>query len=1078
MIDYRKCIRVFWLVTVYLFVTGFPAMAQDTINLSGDWQVQLEKPVLDTASSYKLSGEINLPGSLAENGYGIRTEGSDYGVLTPEFKYIGKVRYSREIEIPETWADKSVEIFLERVLWESVVAVDGKELSRQDALGTPHIHRLGKLSPGKHRLSVMVDNGLIHNIGDKGHAYGEYTQSIWNGIVGRMEMKAYDPIRILSLKISSSISKDELKLKTEVLAGQRGKGLFRYKIASVKTGRIALRGRKRISTKGDTADFELSIPLKGRLKKWSEFTPEVYELTAELESGGYSDSYSTEFGHREISHDGTKVTVNGQPVFLRGNLDCVHFPLTGYASCELDDWERIFKIYKSHGLNHVRFHSWCPPEAAFKAANRVGIYIQAEASIWIDWWMSVDMKAKGRPEMDTKGHPKGLGYDKTRDRFVIAEMNRIVNAYGNHPSFAMFCIGNELGNSNFEVMGEWVDRLKKKYPGRLYALSTARTITEVDDYNATHYIQGIGRTRGLNGPHTDWDFDSVYSKMNIPIIAHEIGQWPVYPRWSEIGKYTGVLKARNFESFREQARKNGVEDQDEDFAKASGALNQIMYKYETESFLRTPSCAGVQLLSMQDYQGQGEALIGWLDAFWDSKGIIKPENFREHFDTAVPLLRMKKFVWENDEIFRAKAQLSYHGDGSLRNECAWRIQDGKGALVAKGTFGTKTFAPGTVTDLGDISVPLKKIEQAEKLTVSLKLEGTRFQNQWDIWVYPHTLPATETNKIHVTDRLDTKALEVLRAGGNVLLDAHRLGDEANSVKAQFYPLYWSLTFFPGQGKTNIGLLLRDHHPAFSDFPTSFHSDWQWEMISESAKGFFLNHLPADYKPIAQPVDDFHRNNKIGSIFELAVGKGKLLVSGYDIGAFNPVSRQLKYSLLRYMRSPKFSPSRRMDVAELKRMFPDPDLPESPELAERFKNALLYVNAGGNLAVEKKNLSWDRKRDAVTIGAPDSYLPEVEGLWKEGIKTAWHGKDISLRINCPEGMLGSLYVHFQDWNNVSRTGSLTFEGRKRTLGKHSGKGRWVKFHVMREDSNDGKLILKTKSETGPNLMITRVVLVKE
>ncbi len=76
------------------------------------------------------------------------------------------------------------------------------------------------------------------------------------------------------------------------------------------------------------------------------------------------------------------------------------------------------------------------------------------------------------------------------------------------------------------------------------------------------------------------------------------------------------------------------------------------------------------------------------------------------------------------------------------------------------------------------------------------------------------------------------------------------------------------------------------------------------------------------------------------------------------------------------------------------------------------------------------------------------------------------------------MLGTLLVHFTDWNNLGRTGTVDFEGRKSELGTHSGNGAWIEFHVMREDSNDGKLLLKTTAKTGPNLMITKVVLLNE
>ncbi len=884
-----------------IFLLGLQVLfAQNKIDLSGKWHVQLEGN-LELSEQYpdnfNLEGMIELPASLAEKGFGYKTTGSDFGILTPEYKYIGKAKYTREIEVPKTWENKEVEVFFERVLWESRIFIDQKELSRADALGTPHVHDIGSLSVGKHTLTIEINNDMIHNIGDKGHAYSDYTQSIWNGIVGKMELRARGSLQIKKVNIYPDIDNQELAVTIFAGLNKGDKVTLGYNIGSIESRDTVLSGEKNITLSETQNEFNLILAIKGKLKKWSEFTPHVYIMKTWLNNETGSDTVETEFGYYQVSHNGTKILINGNPVFLRGNLDCVHFPLTGYPSCKLEDWERIFKIYKDYGLNHVRFHSWCPPEAAFRAADRVGIYIQAEASIWIDWWMSADMVARGRPEMDTKGHPKGLGFDTLRDNFVIAEMNRVVETYGNHPSFIMFCIGNELGNSDFDVTKQWVADLKLKDPRRLYAVSTARKITEVDDYCATHFISDIGRTRGLRGADTNWDFEETYSKMNIPIIAHEIGQWPVYPQWSEIDKYTGVLKARNFEEFKEQASKNGIADQDVDFAKASGALNQLLYKYETESFLRTASCAGVQLLSMQDYQGQGEALIGWLDAHWESKGITTPEKFREHYTTTVPLLRIEKFVWQSHETFIARAQISHHGKEPVTAVCHWKICNENGKTVSQGIFGELTFELGTLTDIGTIQFKLNEIDRAEKLSVSIDIEGTDYRNEWDIWVYPAKLREIDSGDVLISEKLDEITDKVLGNGGKVLLLAHALGNEETSVETNFYPLYWSLTFFPGQGKTCLGLLLKDSHPAFNHFSTSCHSDWQWETISNLAKGFILNELPASYKPIAQPVDDFHRNNKIGSIFELKVGKGKLLVCGYNLKSQLPVARQLKQRLV-------------------------------------------------------------------------------------------------------------------------------------------------------------------------------------
>ncbi|MEE9361698.1 MAG: sugar-binding domain-containing protein [Cellulophaga sp.] len=1068
------------LFTVLIFNLFFNTNTKEKIDISGKWQVQLDKERKGFNTTENL--DINLPGTLTEAGYGIKTTRSDFGILTQTHKYIGVAWYHREIEIPKKWKNKQIEILLERVLWESKVFIDGKELTTQDALGTAHFHKIGKLSPGKHTLAVRVDNDMVHNIGDKGHAYGEYTQSIWNGIVGKMELRAYDPTYIESIRTFSEIDQDQLMVELNIEAKISEKIKIEIEIFELATNKIVKKVTIKEKLRVGSNSKEITLNLNGVLKKWSEFNPAVYILKASIKTKKYVHEKETEFGFLKIGHNGTKVTINNQPVFLRGNLDCVHFPLTGYPSMNVEDWVKIFEIYKDYGLNHVRYHSWCPPEAAFKAANRVGIYMQAEASIWIDWWMSEDMKVRGRPEMDTKGYPKGLGKDPVRDQFVIQEMNRVIDVYGNHPSFTMFCIGNELGNSDFDVMKNWIADLKKKDPRRLYAASTARKILQVDDYMATHYIPDIGRTRGLNGAGTDWDFEEVYSKMNIPIIAHEIGQWPVYPSWKEIDKYKGVLKARNFEKFKQIAKKNGIVDQDEDFKKASGALNQLMYKYETESFLRTKSCAGVQLLSMQDYQGQGEALIGWLDAHWESKGITTPEKFREHFDVTVPLLRFEKFIWSNNEIFKAKAQLSHHDNLPIKlAEVIVKVRSSEGEIYFEDSWKIKNVSVGSLLDIGNISMPLNIITKAEQVVISLQLKDTNFKNEWNIWVYPESLSKVNNENIILTDEMNEATLKALNDGKKVLLLAHNLGNEESSVTVDFYPLYWSLTFFPGQGKTSIGMLLKEKHPAFDYFPTSYHSDWQWESFRKSTKGFILNDMPANYKPIAQIVDDFHRNNKEGSIFEFKVGEGKLLVSGFDLTKEDlVVSKQLKYSLLKYMNTNSFNPKQEVAEDYLKSLFPL--IPQAIVVSSKgkFNNTILQVNAGEKLQINEVGTPWANELDNIIVSENETtYKVKVKGVWKDKETTAWFGDKMEVEINCPNGILGTFYVQFNDWNKKGREGLLEFEGRKVKLLPHNGnEGKWVKFHVMREDSNDGKLKFKATMTQGGNLMISKVVLVRQ
>ncbi|MFA7493614.1 MAG: sugar-binding domain-containing protein, partial [Proteiniphilum sp.] len=615
-----------WTVCFFLPFSGIKA--QQVFSLDGEWSVQLDPDSTGVEKKFFekiFANPIILPGTLDEAGYGTKTTGSDYGILTRKYKYIGPAWYNREIVIPKSWQGKDVVLHLERVMWQSQVWIDGKPVGVQEGLGTPHYHNLGKLSPGKHLLSVRVNNDMIYNIGDKGHSYGEYTQIIWNGMIGKIELIPQEKISIHNLHTWPDVANNQLSVTFNARSETgRSNGTVGYTLIDNQTGETVASFEETLSANEPTFSHRKTLSLDMPVKRWDEFSPNLYTLKVVWRQGRLREEKRAVFGFRDISVAKSKIVVNGESVFMRGNLDCLHFPLTGYPSCDESEWERIFRIYKSYGLNHVRFHSWCPPQAAFAAADKVGVYIQAEV-LWIDWWMSVINP--DRPEMTTKGLPKGLGHNPSADEFVPAELERMLEAYGNHPSFVMMCIGNELGNSDFEVMEKWIEPLREKDNRRLYSVSTARKIMPVDQYMATHNIPNVGGTYGLRGNGTDFDLEENYAKADIPILAHEVGQYPVYPLWSEINKYTGVLEARNLSELLELAQKNHIAHLDKPFHDASGALQTILYKALIETFYRTSSCAGFQMLSMTDYSGQGEALVGWLDSFWDSKGIVTPGKF-------------------------------------------------------------------------------------------------------------------------------------------------------------------------------------------------------------------------------------------------------------------------------------------------------------------------------------------------------------------------------------------------------------------------------------------------------------------
>ncbi|RED23866.1 glycosyl hydrolase family 2 [Flavobacterium cutihirudinis] len=1062
------------LAVCLLFLSADQIFSQNkTLNLSGSWNFKLDpndNGEKENWSMGQFSETIQLPGTTDEGHKGTKTIGPDYGILSREYKYVGPAWYSREINVPSKWKGKDIELFLERVMWESKVWIDGKLLTKEDALAVPHLHRLGKLSPGKHIITIRINNDLIYNIGDKGHVYTEYTQSIWNGAVGKIELRAKENMQIYDMQLFPDADKKELEVKLKLRNPVASKIV--YSITDLQTGEKVVTTKKTLSNiEEQTQKLEMNFPIK----LWDEFTPNRYRITAEVANGG---EQSADFGFRSVSTSASKILINKAPVFMRGNLDCVHFPLTGYPSCDVKEWERIFKIYKSYGLNHVRFHSWCPPEAAFEAADKLGIYIQAE-TIWIDYWMT--STPKDRPDMLTKGLPEGLGKNPSADKFVQEELQRILDAYGNHPSFVMLCIGNELGNSNFDVMQQWIKKLKEKDSRRLYSVSTARKITPVDDFSVTHNIPGVGGTYGIQGASTDYDLEKNYSKSTIPIIAHEVGQFPVYPLWSEIDKYKGVLKARNLEKCKESAVSNGLVNKDADFHAASGAQQRELYKALIENFYRTKSCAGFEMLSMQDYQGQGEALVGWLDAFYDDKGTTSPEYFRQYSNVIVPLARFKKFVWENKERFKATIQIANYSSADLINDVEWELIATDGKSIGKGEIQKASIKRGELQTIEEIDMPLNAIQQATEAKLKINIPGTSYHNEWTVWIYPSSLPDETSPKVFETNKIDDKTIAALQKGETVVLYAAKLGKQESFRPLFFEPLFWSNIFFPGQENTTLGLSVNEKHPAFKNFPSAFYGDWQWEAISKG-RAFKLDNWPAAIEPFAQPISDFHINEKLGSLFECRVGKGRLLVCGYDIeDNKNVVAKQLRYSLLKYVSSSDFNPTSTVELSLLQSTFPlIKEAQSKVPVPEEFANALLYVKAGINVPKETGEYPWKKEMDVSVLKRKMQYNfknNENPSIWRWDDKAAWFAKEIEIEINVPQGVIGDLYVHFSDWNKENREAKILLEGRESVTGVLDQKGKWVKLFVMREDTNDGKLILRTNSLAGSNVMIDQLIFVE-
>jgi hypothetical protein len=517
-----------------------------------------------------------------------------------------------------------------------------------------------------------------------------------------------------------------------------------------------------------------------------------------------------------------------------------------------------------------------------------------------------------------------VGKDPVLTEFMKAEGQRIQDTYGNHPSFTMLCLGNEL-RGDFEVMDRMVGELKDRDPRRLYTFSSdhvRRRPGPTSDYYIAHNTESgpvriHGARYGKTNDGTMRDHSTHAERFSVPMVAHELGQWVTLPDYSEIGKYQGVLKPRNLEAFRAQMEARGMLDLNREFQLASGRFAWRLYKEDIEASLRTPKWGGVQLLQLQDFPGQGEALIGLLDSFWETKGILEPAEMRGFFGETTALAKFPKFAWTSDEAYTASLLVAHYGKAPLKDAVAeWSLMDGT-VTVASGATRPADIALGQVATLGEISVPLGKVSKAARLRLEIRLPAARTRNFWDIWVYPKE-PAAPPAGVLVTQSFDEMAKKRLADGGKVLLTLPAGTQTQGTMPMRFLPVFWSLSWFPKQ-PGHLGIYCDPSHPALAAFPTAAGSDFQWWDVTENSAAFILNDTPAGYRPIVQVIDDYHRNHKLGAVLETTVGRGKLLISAFDlVNALDtrPAARQLRRSLLEYMASPRFDPRTALPSATL------------------------------------------------------------------------------------------------------------------------------------------------------------------
>lgn len=875
------------------------------IDLSGIWETEL--------------GICNLPGTTDENKLGGGNSNTHVTTqLTRLYPHEGALTYSRKISIGKDMADKKLTLFLERTK-PSTLWIDGDSIGSICQLYAPHEYVLPRLNAGEHTISLRIDNrsGAVPQGVHGSHAWTDATQTNWNGILGKMEIIAADIATIKSVNVYPDIKNHCVNVKVAIMADK------------AITTKMALEGISEDSRmvrlmKGENI-IERTIHIDN-MRLWSEFHPDLYDLKVSIHGKKHHSVKTVRFGMREFGVKGTQLTINGLTTFLRGTHDGCVFPLTGYCPTDVEEWKRLFLKAKEYGINHYRFHSYTPTEAAFEAADEVGMYLQTELPLW------------GHIEAETA----------SQNEFMLNEARTLIKAFGNHPSFMSLGLGNELWGDH-DIMKSWLDEFRKTDNRHLYVYGSNNSLgwngaQDGEDYFVTCRVGGgndyktntrtsfsfadedDGGILNHRRPNTRDDFSHPVSICPRPIIAHETCQFQMYPDYGQISQYKGVLYPYNLEVFRDRLNENGLASQAKDFTKATTKWALECYKADIEYCVRTKGFGGYQLLDIKDYPGQGSALCGILDAFMNQKDEADKKVI-DVMQPIVPMLVMDKFCWEEGETFNADILLCNYTEKDIDDKITIQIHDNQDIANLEVASCVRQGCMDVIHTLKDDNIT--RCPDGKSKQIKIVLVCGNYKNEYNIWVYAKE--SRKDSKVIVADTLNSDVIKSLVAGKTVLLTPRLSSIEKHSIGGLFTPDYWNYAMFKTISENNnrpvspgsLGMMVNMNDRQKSIFNTYFpnegHSDWQWWCIAKNSRPLILNTLDKDYRPLIQTIDNVERNHKLGILMEFKIGNGKLLISATDLKAIDcfPEGRAYANAIMSYAQSNDFCPTTEISIDNLR-----------------------------------------------------------------------------------------------------------------------------------------------------------------
>ncbi len=889
----------------------------ETINLPGTWYCTLEDGT---------DGVIRIPGTLDGSGLGapekqakpwhpdakLRETDASEGITT---RFTRRVTYEgpARLQCDLLWVrPDGCRVFLDveraRCL---TVTVNGREAGRvwPFTLSAPQSFEITDSARGLDHIEIVSDNsypGLPHDDIVFSSEATDETQTNWNGLLGYVRVRLENPVFFESVRVFPHGK--ELDVCAVVNADRPWKGILHVHSPALKQTECL----EAKVEKGRTEIWGRNLPLREDVHRWDLGDGFLYTLTLAAEG---LDTRTETFGIRDFGVRNGHFAVNGRVVHLRAEANCAVFPETGYEPMEEERWEEVLRTYRSYGVNCMRFHSHVPPEAAFAAADRLGMLMQPELPCW---------------------NPRNAFEDDTEYAFYCDELDRTLDMLASHPSFVMLTFGNELhaGEEGHRRMRAMLRRAREKDPTRLYAnasnphYGSLGCDPDSDFYTSQRFehlpLRGsfsgmaghINRKRPSGLTSYTEAMDALRKTYAGPVISFEVGQFEVLPDFDEIDDFKGVTRPDNFEAIRRKMQKAGMAESWKKRVEATGELSLLCYREEMEANLRTPDLAGISLLGLQDFPGQGTALVGMLNSHLNPKPypFARPERFAAFFRDVLPLAFLKGYTWEPGELLEAPVKVANYGKEDLTGSMTWRIS-GDG-WEKTGDSPCVTVPKGTLGDAGEIRFEMPAHAHNEQLTLTVCFAG--HANVYSLWLYPETA-CRRPEQVYETACLDAEAVRVLAAGGSVYLTPPSTKEALpHSIQAQFSTDFWSVGTFPKQ-EGGMGQLIEEGHPLFRAFPTAFHSDWQWWPMA-GQRAVILPEACRVHSIITE-MDSYATMRRMAKLFECRTGGGKLMFSSMGLQDLMqyPEARALQTALYAYMGSDAFAPREEVSLDVIREM---------------------------------------------------------------------------------------------------------------------------------------------------------------